>query len=274
MQNAPKRAKKCAKCAAVARAEKPAKVVPLALVVQKVAAVRKGRTLPRCSRSSTRTTTANSAKTNSWRWPRPFVSACGDPADREVRRVRDPKVAVQVALKETHDSRDAGRQVHRWAHVSKDVVARIAVQKVATSNAAVSMVHHRGEASIASASQVHLKVVGTKVSASSVAPKVVDLNVSVSPAREAVNLNANDLPAHHADAVSTANDSLARLIVHVLNVIVTRVAQNASATNATGLPVLRAAAVWIASASPVRPNVVTGMAPVLHVRRVLRSICG
>jgi hypothetical protein len=247
MQNAPKRAKKCAKCAAVARVEKPAKVAPLALVVQKVAAVRKGRTLPRCSRSSTRTTTANSAKTNSWRWRKPSVNTCSGPAAREVR---DPKVVGQVALTDTHDLRGADRQVRPWVHALKAAVAKIAilpvVQKVVAPSAAVSMAYLHVVVSIANASLV----------------------------RAAVKSTANDLQVHHADAVSTANDSLACRIVHVLNVIVTRVAQNASATNATGLPVPRAAAVWIASASPVHPKIVASMGHVLHARRVLRSICG
>ena len=286
MKNAPKRAKKCAKCAAVAvaiklakgRAKARAKVAPPALVVQKVAAVRNRRTLPRCSRGSIRTTTANSAKTNSWRWPRPSVSACGGQADREVRKVRDPKVAGQVALKETHDSRDVGGQVHRWVHGSKAAIGKIATSpktaKVAARIAAVSMAHHHGADPTVNVLQVRPKAVGLSANALSVVPKAADSNASASLVRAAVNSNANDLQVHHADAVSTVNDSLARPIVHVLTVTVTRAAQNAGATNATGLPVPRAAAGWIASASPVHPKVAASMGPVLHVRRVLRSICG
>jgi hypothetical protein len=275
MKNAPKRAKKCTKCAALARVAKLAKVAPQALVVQKVAAVNSRRTRPRCSRNSTKTTTANSAKTNSWRWRKPSVNTCGGPAGREVRKVRDPKVAGQVALKDMHDLRGADRQVHQWAHGSKAAVVRIAVllvvQKVVAPSAAVSMAHLHVVVSIANASQVRLKAVGLNANALNVVPKAADLSASDSLVRATVNSNANDLQVRHADVVSTASDSLARPIVHVLNVTVMRGAQNDSATNATDLPVPRAAAGWIASASPVHSKVVALRAP---VRRVLHSICG
>ena len=219
MKNAPKRAKKCTKCAALAVAKRPAKAARRTLAAQKVAAVHNRQTQPRCSRSSTKIKTASSAKTNSWRWRKPSASTCGGPADREVLTVRDSKVADQVALKDTHDSRDAGRQVHRWAHASKAAVAKIAVspavQKVVVSSAAVSTVHRHAVATIANALQAHPKVVGSNDNVSNAAPMEVDLSVSDSLVRGVVNSNTTALLAHRTDAVSIATASPVRPIIDV-----------------------------------------------------------
>ena len=133
--------------------------------------------------------------------------------------MRDSKVADQVALKDTHDSRDAGRQVHRWAHASKAAVAKIAVslavQKVVVSSAAVSTVHRHAVATIANALQAHPKVVGSNDNVSNAAPMEVDLSVSDSLVRGVVNSNTTALLAHRTDAVSIATASPVRPIIDV-----------------------------------------------------------
>jgi hypothetical protein len=287
MQNAPRRAKKCEKCVAPTQA---VRAVAQKLAALKVAAVHSRQAQPRCSRSSTKTATANSAKTNSWKWPRPSVNTCGGPADREVRMVRDSKVADRVALKDTHDSRGAGRQVHPWAHASKVVAAMIAVlpaaPKVAASNAAASMVHRHDVVTIASALQDRPKVVATNANAMHVGPKVVDLSANASLARAAVNSNAIVMQVHHADADTIVTASPDRPIAGVSNVTATHAAQKENDMNAIGMPLLRVDPEWIAIVwldhrantaamtivSLVRPSVATSMARGLIIHHVLRSI--
>jgi hypothetical protein len=290
MKNAPKRAKKCARCAVLTKGKRAAKAAPQALVAQKAEAVHIRQTRPRCSRSLIRTKTASSAKTNSWRWQRPSASICGGPADREVRKVRDSKVADQVAPKDTHDSRVAGRQVHQMARASKAAVAKIAVlpavQKVVASSAAASTVHRHGVATIVNDLQAHPKVVGPNDNVSNAAPMEVDLSVSDSLVRAAVNSNATALLAHHTDAVSIAIASPVRPNIGVSNANDTRAAQKENDMNAIGMLVLREATGWTATASPdhpinmasiatampVRPSIVASMVRVLPVHHVLHSI--
>src|SRR5882757_11418793 len=102
--SAPKRKKRCAKCAPLMEAARLAKADPQALAVQKDAAVHIPQIRPKCSISSTKIKTASSAKTNLWRWRKPSVNTCGGPAAREVRTVRDSKVTAHVGLPGTHDS--------------------------------------------------------------------------------------------------------------------------------------------------------------------------
>jgi hypothetical protein len=130
MQSVPKPAKKCARCAALAERDKLRRVASQAPVAQKAVVVHSRRIQPRCSPNSTKTKMASSAKTNSWKWLKPFTNICGK-AEREVQTVRDSKVADdQADLLEMHDPRDAGRQ-DPWGRVLKVAVARVAVSLAA-----------------------------------------------------------------------------------------------------------------------------------------------
>ena len=273
-KNAPKRAKKCATCAALAVAIRPAKAAPQALAAQKVAAVHNRQTQPRCSRSSTKTTTASSAKTNSWRWRKPSASTCGGPADREVRTVRDSKVADQVALTDTHDSRDAGRQVHRWAHASKAAVAKIAVSpvvpKVVATSAAVSTVHRHDAVSIANVSPVRPKVgrfERERYSRGPEGPRFERDRFAGPRGREFERERFAGPRGRGFDRERFAGPPEHRRFERDRDAA----AQKDDATNATDLPVLHADTEWIAIASPVRPNIVTSMVLGRLVRHVLHS---
>ena len=139
--------------------------------------------------------------------------------------MRDSKVADQVALTDTHDSRDAGRQVHRWDHDSKAAVAKIAVTpvvpKAAATSAAASTVHHRDAVSIASVLPVRPKAVGSSENATRVVPKVRVSNEIGSPAHAAANLNVSDLMGREVE-VSNVNVSPVRPITDASTEVATR----------------------------------------------------
>src|SRR4051812_17052718 len=109
MRSAPKLAKKCNRCGPLAEKAKLRSVARPERAAKRVAAVLIHRTQPRCSTNSTKIKTASSAKTNSWKWPRPFTSTCGNPV-RLVQTVRDSSVADQADLPDMHDPRVAARQ--------------------------------------------------------------------------------------------------------------------------------------------------------------------
>jgi hypothetical protein len=215
------------------------------------------------------------------------VSTCGE---REVRTLRDSKVADQAGLKDTHDSTDAGRQVHRRARASPTAAAKIAVspavQKVIASNAAVPTVHRHDVAMIVSALQVRPKVVDTSVIATHVGREVVGLSASASLARAVVSSNASALQVRHADAGTIVTVSLVGPIIAVTNAIATHAVHKERDMNAIAMPVLPGDMEWIAIVWPdrrasmaaikivslVRPSVVTSMVQDLTIRRVLHSI--
>src|SRR3954454_12729125 len=180
----PKQKKRCAKCARLTEAARPAKVRagPQALAAKMVVAVPIRQIQPRCSTSSKKTKTASSAKTNSWRWPKPSASTCGGRAAREVRTVRATKVTAHVDLPGTHDPTGAGRQVHPWVHALKAAVTP-AAPKVITTTEDVLRVHHRDMATIAIVSLAHPRVVASNANVINAAPKEVDLSASDSLAR-------------------------------------------------------------------------------------------
>jgi hypothetical protein len=197
----PRQKKRCAKCVPLTEAARlaKAKAAPQALAAKMAAAVTIRQTQPRCSTNSTKIKTANSAKTNSWKWPRPFTSTCGGPAAREFRTVRDSRVTADEDLPGTHDPTGAGRQVHQWARALKAAVTPVA-PKVVAMTAAVSMVHHRDMVTIAIVSPAHLKVVTLNANATNAAPKEVDMSASGSLARAAASLNAPEAMASIAIA--------------------------------------------------------------------------